>query len=84
MAIVIISVMLQPFAGTSEFQKPYDSSMGIPVLVFFIVLAFALYVGVRVYISVKKDENTENDNPKAKEEHRQKFITSLQKLRQKY
>jgi len=78
--MVVLYAMFKLFSDKSEFGKYYDSSIGLPPIVYFLVFAFVMYIAFRVYLSVRKDKKTGNNTDDAKEEHRGNFLADLQKL----
>jgi hypothetical protein len=56
-----LSILLQTLnPGVSTFGRPYDSTQGISlevqVVLFVMILLFGVYVGIRVWWSLRKDK----------------------------
>lgn len=49
---MLFSVNIPP--GSSKFARPYDSSSGVPSWFTPIGLAILLYLGIRVYLALRK------------------------------
>lgn len=46
----------------SDFAMPYHTNTGVPDWVFYVFLAFCLYVAVRVWIELRRDRKAASGN----------------------
>jgi hypothetical protein len=52
--------------GKSHFATPYDSSVGVPLIVAVVVIIVIIYVVFRVWWSLRKDKKTELEKERNK------------------
>ena len=43
-------------SGREYYARPHDSSDGVPLYIGFVILAFIIYVGIRVWREIQKDK----------------------------